>query len=889
MNTVPEPTSVLSVRAVPIFWLFLVFTGGILAGGSLPVLYLPAAAAGLPALLVMGLICRRRGQKRSALLCVGLAVGVAGMILEKWEVSRYSAAVNTLAPLHGVMERGDAVRIEGRTIEIPYHGYEREALQARVRVENVWIGGRPQPLSFTTLLRVYQPAQFTFTWSEGDRIQFLARLTRPRWLRNQGQNQAAIYYWNSNIVCLCACKTPQLVSVVEDHPPGLRHRLRATVDNAVEGAVSESGARKVVRALLLGISMDDATLRSAYVDAGLYHLLVISGLHVTLVIGLVGAVLWLLRLPRTAGLVILFVCLAGYAEFVQPRISILRAVIIITIILVSKGIDRPVHLLNVTALAAWLLLLSQPWYVHDPGFQLTFAAVFALAIVYPVWQHSVIAPLHRAAVTVCTTQVDLAAEPEHVRARTIRFTLERIWFEWFPRRKRRRVRLGYLLGLRLAAAVLAPLLAGVAVLAFTAPILAHIHAPLAPASVILMLPALLILWPILIVVLLAMPATLIWEAAAGWLLQLGGGLAAALNELVQAAPLAPRWLYAWPPAVVGVHLVLLLLLVRYGRGRALTLLALILAGLWCWITPVPQSEGAVGLSMLDVGEGEAILIRGRRGESLLVDTGGWPVFGDEASVAGSRGDLSRRVIIPALLNQGVTILDAVVITHFDFDHCGSLPGLIRSFPIRRVYCSASDWRRQPLLAQELARQLQTAAIPLIPLSMPDRIDLPGVDLDILHPAGITAAAEGNANSLVIHGRSGGCSFLLTGDIDARTEGLLAAANRLQPVDLLKCPHHGSRTSSSETLLQTTRPALALISAGPPWRFSHPSPVVVDRLNRWGVRWWSTYRDGQISVRFRDNRLEVECPVPDTPLDFPPPPLVIPRTSNASPREISFAN
>jgi|GEM_PF-1037851 len=890
MNPVPKPTSVLSGRAAPLFWLLLVFTGGILAGHSLRVLPLTAVAVGLPALLVMTLFCLWRRRRRLALLCVGLIVLLAGAIREKEEARRYAAAVGILRPLEEAMARGDTLRLEGRTVEIPCFGWEREALQAGVVVEKVWIGGQPHPVSFTTLLRVYQPGQFSFTWSKGDRIQFLARLTRPRWLRNQGQSQASIYYWYSNIVCLSSCKIPQLVTVLEDHPPGIRHRLRSAVDRAVEGAVAETGDRKVLRALMLGVSLDDAALRSAYVDAGLYHLLVISGLHVTLVMGLVGGILWLMRLPRTAGLVILFIALAGYAEFVQPRISILRAAIIITIYLVSKGIYRPARLLNVTALAAGLLLLTQPWYIYDPGFQLTFGAVFALAVIYPVWQQSVIAPLHLAAATVCTARVDLGAEPEHVRARRIRFALERFRFFCIPRRRPRRACRVFSLGLRLAATVLAPLLAGVAVLALTAPVLARIHAPLAPASVVLMLPALMILWPLLMVALLTLPAMLLGEAAAGWLIGLGGELAGTLNRLAESAPLAPRWLYVWPGVVVGVYLVLLFLLLRYGRQRALPLLAVILAGLWCWITPFTAGTGDVHLSMLDVGEGEAMLIRGRGGESLLVDTGGWPDFGDGAGANGGRGDLSRRVIIPALLHQGVSTLDAVVITHFDFDHCGSLPGLIRSFPVKRVYCSASDWRRQPPLARELARHLQAAAIPLIPLSVPARIEFPSVELDVLHPEEQAPLADGNANSLVIHGRSGGFSFLLTGDIDARTEGRLAAAGRLRPVDLLKCPHHGSRTSSSERLLQETRPVLALISAGPPWRFSHPSPVVVDRLNRYGVHWWSTYRDGQIIARFQDGQLRVERPVSDSPLDFPEPPLILSRSPHgASVPEKPLAN
>ena len=152
---------------------------------------------------------------------------------------------------------------------------------------------------------------------------------------------------------------------------------------------------------------------------------------------------------------------------------------------------------------------------------------------------------------------------------------------------------------------------------------------------------------------------------------------------------------------------------------------------------------------------------------------------------------------------------------------------MRIFPVRGLYVSAADWSREPELAARLSQAAAARGVPVHLLAAGDRLELPPLRLRVLHPPPGWKSARGNANSLVLLGQGFGADFLLTGDIDLAVERELAEAGALPPAAVLKAAHHGSRTSSGEAFLESVRPGLVLISSGPPERFSHPSPVVIE--------------------------------------------------------------
>jgi competence protein ComEC len=246
--------------------------------------------------------------------------------------------------------------------------------------------------------------------------------------------------------------------------------------------------------------------------------------------------------------------------------------------------------------------------------------------------------------------------------------------------------------------------------------------------------------------------------------------------------------------------------------------------------------------MIDIGQGDSILLRdGDR--AILVDGGG------------SRGgDIGGRALLPALLGEGVSRLDALVMTHPDNDHCGGLVDIAAYLPVREVWM-APGWDRHGCAG----RLLDLPGVRTRFLWRGKKLALGRWRLTALHPA---AKDDGpvNERSLVLLAEVHGRRALLTGDIERGAERDLAACcARDLRVDVLKVAHHGSRTSSTETFLEAVAPRLALISVGVGNVYHHPSPEIVERLGG-RSRVLRTDRAGEIVVRFgEDGRLRIETP------------------------------
>lgn len=584
-------------------------------------------------------------------------------------------------------------------------------------------------------------------------------------------------------------------------PPGWTARLSGAIRRRVEAACRAAGpesagdrqGKSLARALVLGdASAFPLEWKRGLRVTGVYHLLSVSGVHVALVAGVV----WLLGggLPRTARLLLMLAAIFLYLLLVGPLPALVRSAVMGLLAVAALLAERPPAAANALGWAVILLVLDRPDVVNEPAFQLTVSATAGLLLGSPL--------------------------------------LERRWW-----------RLSRRLAIPLAASVAAQL----ATFPWSVPAF-HLLSPLAP---LLNLPA--VPWTGL-----ALGVSLVWTAVA----MVAPGLAGRLLPLLDHLALP----FSWPAKTgPGVWLPVPLLL-----SPAAAWLAALLAGLvlfwrprrrWiAWTAPpaagllavgviaapwlpgfVPVRRGAE-LTLLDVGQGDAILLRdGDR--AILVDGGGW-----------KRGDLGGRVLLPALLGEGVRRLDAVVMTHPDRDHCGGLVDIAAYLTVREVWTSPG-WRADGCAGRLLAlpgahvRQLWAG----------EKATVGRWHLRVLHPERNETRGE-NERSLVILAEAFGRRALLTGDIESWAEArLLSCCERDLRVDFLKVAHHGSRTSSTESFLEAAKPRLALISAGPHNLYHHPSPQIVERLEEHGARVLRTDRDGMIRLVLRedgDTRIEL---------------------------------
>lgn len=270
------------------------------------------------------------------------------------------------------------------------------------------------------------------------------------------------------------------------------------------------------------------------------------------------------------------------------------------------------------------------------------------------------------------------------------------------------------------------------------------------------------------------------------------------------------------------------------------------------LSALPFLRGQVTeVSFPDVGQGDCALIRFASGKTVLIDGGG---------TRDNRFDIGRRVLAPYLWNRDIRKLDLVILSHPHPDHMNGLISIMNKFPIAEVWESGLD----PDLPghAEFRQILAKRNIPLRTVSADDPPMMLGdAELRIFHPGRAFSVRDRQAyirennRSLVVRVSSEGKTFLFTGDIGKSAEQMLARSQKDLKTDILKVPHHGSKSSSSDVFVNKTRPELAVVTVGKGNLYHHPADEVIARYSDAGARIARTDRGGEITVRIRQDRLE----------------------------------
>jgi competence protein ComEC len=266
-----------------------------------------------------------------------------------------------------------------------------------------------------------------------------------------------------------------------------------------------------------------------------------------------------------------------------------------------------------------------------------------------------------------------------------------------------------------------------------------------------------------------------------------------------------------------------------------------ICGVWIVIAPAidfSRAQKPLRVTFLDVGQGDSAIVQFPNGRTLSIDAGG---------IASSDFDIAARVISPALWSLGVRRVDYLAITHGDVDHIGGAPSLFRDFRPLEV------WEGVPVPPHLPTRDLRALAdasgAAWRTLQPHDRMSLGDVELLVHHPPNPDWERQRvrNDDSEVVELRHGGVSFVFTGDIGRDVEQSIASGFARAAVRILKVPHHGSASSSSQLFLDALRPDVAVISAGRGNPFGHPVPAVLDRYRNAGSAIYRTDQDGAVTV------------------------------------------
>lgn len=281
---------------------------------------------------------------------------------------------------------------------------------------------------------------------------------------------------------------------------------------------------------------------------------------------------------------------------------------------------------------------------------------------------------------------------------------------------------------------------------------------------------------------------------------------------------------------------------RLPRERIL-LLMLLAAAIATWWTAAGELNDELRVTVLDVGQGDCILVQAPGGRTVLVDTGG--SYDQESS----GWDVGREVVVPALMARGVRKIDVLVITHPHEDHIGGVAAVLEAVPVGMVLDpmleSDSDAYRR---AEEKIAELKIAHHRA---TEGQRLNLGrGIYAEVLNPPDPRLGEtedDANNNSVVLRVVYGEMSVLLAGDVDRTGAQRLARLGPEVRSTILKVPHHGSADPAVPEFLDAVSPEAAAISVGRDNTYGHPSEEMLRELERVGAKVFRTDRDGAVTV------------------------------------------
>ncbi len=650
-----------------------------------------------------------------------------------------------------------------------------------------------------------------------DRVEISAKLSDSPGFRNFGYSRSNTYLKFRKIHKTGFSKSLLLVKKTASGSEfsllrafsRLRQKLQKKIEESFPGEnlseVSPSGA--VLEALLLGERgrMSESITRSLQ-DSGLYHLFAISGAHIAIISFLIFSFLKVLKVPERTSYIILIFILVFYAMLVEGRPSIIRATLMTVAFLIGKLIWKDTNLLNTLSLSAFVLLLFNPFQLFSLGFQMTFAATLSIVLFFP------------------------------------------LIVRYMPK---------------------LPLnISDILILSFTAqlgiiPITASAFNRIAFAPLILNLIALPLISIIMSVGYLFIPIAFISAAIARFPVKILDLLITLLINISDFASTIAFLSYRIPTPhiliVSGYYLFLLAFLApkKIKRQKILISVLFLIFFITLITHPFPSKSKHLRMTVMDVGNGDSILIEFPGNRKMLIDGGG-SAYGDY--------DIGERVVSPVLWDKGIKKIDYLVLTHSHPDHLYGLFSIVENFRIKEFWESLSPAEdkayrafKKNLSPKTIKKELFRGA----------SLQIGKANIKILHPEKPESPpfSVHNNQSLVMMVTFRETSFLLTGDAEYQAEQEIMSYYQDIECQVLKCPHHGSGSSSTESFIKAVSPEIVVISVGRNNLYSLPDRDVILRYEKTGSEIYRTDLHGAVEIVSDGKNISAHTAVKNRKTDY----------------------
>lgn len=650
---------------------------------------------------------------------------------------------------------------------------------------------------------------------EGMHVRLEGMLVLPELPRNPGQFNRRIYESGKKIDFYL--ENPTVLEVKEQRS-GVREVVeiwKTEMMNRCEKIYPDEEAG-ILEAMLFGEKSElSGDIKELYQAAGISHVLVISGLHISLLALAVAGILRRLGFPMPVWVILSVGVLAGYGILIGQPTTAVRALLMFFVLQGARLLGRSYDLLSALAFAGILMLLDNPDLILDGGCRLSFCAVIGVG-----WYVSEKNKIFRS-----------IGEKE-------------------KRKNRGKGGKGSSAG-----AILENIRAGWYLWLFTLPVMLDTFYQVSVVGILWNLVAI----PLLPVIIASGGLGVV---LAGWNIFLGSlagspayGMLQLYQEIGNISEKLPvgMWTPGQPskPVIAGYYLVIFLLVLvekqlikREKRWKifpgmelcSMLLLLLLMAHPW------QQREK---ITFLDVGQGDASLLQSG-GQTLLLDGG-----------STSQKNVGTYVILPYIKQQGISCLEAVVLTHTDQDHINGVTEVLEEG--KKGWLTVKNlmypyWMEGTEQGKQLKKLAEEAGASCRKIRAGDRLTIGKAEAVVLYPKEQEKIAEPNAGSLVLFWKWEGVQAMFTGDLPEEKERELL--QNLPACEILQVGHHGSATSTCREFLEQVQPSLAVISCAMKNRYGHPSPDTVDRLKKTGCEIRYTMKSGAITIRKRGREVLV---------------------------------
>ena len=653
----------------------------------------------------------------------------------------------------------------------------------------------------------------------GDQISCTGRLSAIKEASNPGEFDSKTYYYSLGIRYQFFGKA---ISRKKERPLSVYRmagRVRERMDAVYRYILSEN-EYGLLKAMFLGDKTElSSEEKRLYEENGVAHLLAVSGLHVSIVGGMLFRFLRKRKFSYAVSCVCSSFVLLFYAIMTGFGNSVFRAAIMFLIFLLAQYFGAEYDMVSSMSLAGILMLYDSPLRILESGCIISFTSIFAIGMIVPFVKE---------------------LEEKRRRSKLIpgEFLIESKW--------KKRIRQAFFTSIIISMVI--------------GPLLLRFYYQWSPYSVLLNLFVIPAMSPLLL--------SAITGGVMG-LFQLWAGMAGCIPAvlLLRGFHEIFQFIHKMPGAVIitgrpswwkilFLYLAeLCLFICWYYRlwSAGCVFILILIAGRFC--RPVPPLQ----ISMLDVGQGECIFLKTPANETILIDGG-----------STSKKHIADYTILPALKYYGTDHLDYVIITHTDEDHISGIRELLEEeYPVKNIILPDTLAMRLPEQkiekreVQEKDRESKKTMLEVVKksnanvvkISKGDIIKLDGIRLSCLHPVKGWDDEDVNSGSIVFALSYEKFTMLFTGDLPGEQEALFMKEVPT-PVSVLKTAHHGSKNSTTDLFLKMVHPQKAILSAGKNNLYGHPHKETIKRLQKNGADIYGTLWGGAIHIESNGQKYQI---------------------------------